>query len=115
MKTYSFRIPAKPKNINEIRVEDKRVSAVGMVVEKRDSELVIDDGTGQATVVFDNPSLLENVEVKSIVRVFGTPMEAQGGMEIHADVLQRMDGIDLKLYRKAKEELKDLEKEIGED
>jgi len=115
MNTHLFKQSAKPRNIGEIRVEDGRVSIVGVIVERRDSELVIDDGTGQATVVFDNSALLEGVEVKSIVRVFGTPMEAEGGVEIHADILQRMNGLDLKLYKKGKEELKKLEREISGD
>lgn len=105
-------LSAKPKNIQDIRVEDKRVSIAGIVVEKREAELVIDDGTGQATVIFDNPGWLEGVQIGSVVKVMGMPMEAEGGMEIHANLLQRAGGLDLKLYQRAMEELKNVYREI---
>ncbi len=115
MNATAFRISGKLRDIREIRVEDKRVTVVGIVVAKDESSIMIDDGTGQAAVIFDNPRWLENVEVGSVVKVMGTPLEAEGGMEIHADLLQRMNGLDLKLYRKAREELKELEREIRGD
>jgi hypothetical protein len=112
MEARAFRTAAKPKSIGDVRIEDGRISIVGIVVGKDESGLVIDDGTGQATVLFDNPRWLEGVDIGSIVKVMGTPLEAEGGMEVHADLLQRMDGLDLKLYRQAMEELKKLESQI---
>jgi hypothetical protein len=106
------KLPAKPRNIGEVRVEDQQVVVVGIVVEKRELELVIDDGTGQATVTFDSPALAESVETGSAVKVFGTPMEAEGGIEIRAEILQPAPGLDFKLYQEAREELKKLERKI---
>jgi hypothetical protein len=103
--------PAVPKKISELRAGDERVRIVGLVLDRGDSELVLDDGSGQLTVIFDDPALVEGIEVSSRVRVFGSPMEIEGGLELRADLIQRADTLDLKLYEEVRREWKKLEAE----
>jgi hypothetical protein len=109
MEPIPIRNPAIPKRISELRASDERVMVVGMVVNKGESEFVLDDGSGQLTVVLEDPSLVDEIGVGSKVRVFGNPMEAEGGIELRADILQKADSLDLKLYEKVREEWRKLE------
>jgi hypothetical protein len=80
-----------------------------MVVTKGESEFVLDDGSGQLTVLLEDPSLAGEIGVGSKVRVFGNPMEVEGGIELRADILQKADSLDLKLHEEVREEWKKLE------
>ncbi len=101
------------KKISELRASDERVRVVGLVVEKYESEIVLDDGSGQLTVILEDRNLGSGVEVGSRVRVFGNPMEAEGGLELRAEILQRVDNLDFKLQERVREEWKKLEEDIG--
>ncbi|MCD6247844.1 MAG: replication protein RepA [Hadesarchaea archaeon] len=102
--------PAKPRKISEIRTADERVSILGVVVDKKEAELLVDDGSGRITVVFDDPSLARDVEVGSTVRVFGAPLSVADAHELHADIIQKLDKLDLKLYEEVRREIKKFEK-----
>jgi len=108
-----IRAPARPRRIAEIKVGDDRVRLVGLVVDKRETDFTLDDGTGRLTVIFDDPTLAESFEIGSKVRVFGTPLTISGANELHAEVVQRVDGLDLGLYDKVRREAEKLEREIG--
>jgi hypothetical protein len=103
--------PAIQKKISELRASDERVRIVGLVVSRGDFELVLDDGSGQLTVLPDDPGSAEGVEVGSRVRAFGSPMETEGGLELRADIIQRADTLDLELYEQVREERRKLEAE----
>jgi len=105
--------PAKPRRISELRMGDERVRVVGLVVDKRDAEFTLDDGSGRLTVIFDDPAIAEGVEVGCKVRVFGAPLLVSGASELHADIVQRLDKLDLNLYREVREEAERLERELG--
>jgi hypothetical protein len=115
MESIPIRKPAKLKKISEIRASDERVKVVGLVVNKGDSEFVLDDGSGQLVVILDEPEATQGITVGSRVRVFGNPMEAEGGLEFHADILHKVDGLDLQLQEQVREEWKRLEKELGRE
>jgi RNase P/RNase MRP subunit p29 len=85
---------------------------MGMVVEKGDSEIVLDDGSGTLTVFSDEEGMFRELEVGSKVRVFGRPMLSER-KEMRAEIVQRVDGLDFELYWKAMEEVKKLEEEVG--
>jgi hypothetical protein len=112
MESIPIRKPAIPKKISEIRSSDERVRVVGVVIHKGGSEILLDDGSGQLTVVLDDPSLAAGIEVGSQARVFGSPMEVEGGLELRADILQRANSLDLKLHEQVREEWKELEKQL---
>lgn len=107
------RMPARPRRVAEIKIGDERVRVVGLVVDKRDSEFTLDDGTGRLTVIFDDPAVAEGIEVGSKVRVFGAPLMVSGASELHADIAQKLDKLDLNLYREVRQEAEKLERELG--
>jgi hypothetical protein len=106
------REPAKPRKISEIKIGDSRVRVFGTVVDKKEAEFVLDDGSGRITVVFDDPALIEGIYVGSRVRVFGTPLNVGGAHELHAEIIQRADRLDLELYEEVRRELKKFEREL---
>lgn len=106
------RTPARDRKISEIKIGDTYVRVVGVVVEKKEAELVLDDGSGHISVFFDDPSLVADLNVGCKVRVFGIPHQVGEMHELHADIVQRMDGLDLELYERVKRELKKFEMEM---
>jgi len=102
--------PAVDRKISEIKIGDTRIRVVGLVVDRKEAELVLDDGSGQITVFFDDPALATGIEVGSKVRVFGTPLNVGGKHELQAEIIQRVDKLDLELYDEARREIKKFEK-----
>ncbi len=107
-----YRPSAKPRRISEIKTADEQVQVVGLVVDREESTFVIDDGTGKLNVLFEDPGLVKDIEVGSKVRVFGTPLNIEDSHEIHAEIIQRLDGLDLDLYKKVRHEVRKFEKEL---
>ncbi|MGC8816641.1 MAG: hypothetical protein ACP5PX_02350 [Candidatus Hadarchaeum sp.] len=110
---HQRRMPARPRKISDIRIGDERVRVVGLVVDKRDSEFTLDDGSGLLTVIFDDPAVASGIEIGAKVRVFGSPLLVSGAKELHADIVQRVDKLDLNLYREVRQEAERLERELG--
>ncbi len=104
--------PARPRKISEIKISDERVRVVGLVVDKKETEFVLDDGTGHLTVIFDDPVEVGGLKVGSKVRVFGTPLSVSGSNELHAEIIQMMDELDLGLYNKVINEAERVEREV---
>ncbi|MCK4335750.1 MAG: replication protein RepA [Candidatus Aenigmarchaeota archaeon] len=98
------RLPAYEKKVTEIGKDDVRVRLLGMVIDKKENVIVLDDGTGKINVIFTEPF---ETEVNKRVRVFGRVIPAEEGFEIQGEILQDMSDVDLELYKKVSE----LEKE----
>jgi len=109
---FMRKAPAGNRKISEIKIGDTRIRVVGLVVDKKEAELVLDDGSGQITVFFDDPALATGIEVGSKVRIFGTPLNVGGKHELQAEIIQRVDKLDLELYDEARREIKKFEKEL---
>lgn len=86
------RIPAVIKRIEDIS-DELRVSVVGTVIKCGESEFLLDDGTGQLTVI-----TAEQVTVreKDIVRVIGKVY----GETLEAEIVQNMNDLNMHLYIK---------------
>lgn len=112
MEEAVYRGPARDRRISEIKIGDTYVRVVGVVVDKREAELVLDDGSGHISVFFDDSSLISGLDVGCKVRVFGTPHRVGEAHELHADIVQMMDGLDLELYEQVRRELKKFEMEM---
>jgi hypothetical protein len=108
-----FRSPARPRRISDVKIGDERVRLVGLVVDKGEADFTLDDGSGRLTVIFDDPALADGVEIGSKIRVFGTPLSVSGANELHAEIIQRVDKLDLGLYDKVRREVEKLERELG--
>ena len=109
-----MRKPARERKISEITPEDLFVRILGTVAEKRETELVLQDEDGSRITVFaDDPELFSEIGEGSLVRVFGTPLVHGERREIRAEIVQRMDGLDLRLYREAVKEMEKLKRMVG--
>jgi len=90
-----FALRYKPRKISEIdQKTDTNISLVGKVIEHGENSFILDDESGKAEIVFEG-----EVEKNKIVRVFCSLIENQ----LKADVVQNLDGMDLKLFKKVKE------------
>ncbi|HID60818.1 MAG TPA: hypothetical protein EYP46_03030 [Hadesarchaea archaeon] len=106
--------PARPRKISEIKIGDERIRVVGLVVDKKETEFTLDDGSGHLTIIFDDPAMAGDVQIGSKVRAFGTPLSVSGSSELHAEIIQRVDELDLGLYEKVRNEAEKLERELME-
>lgn len=86
------RVPAAIRRIEDIS-DDLRVSVVGTVVKCGKAEFILDDGTGQLTVITQEEV---KVEEKKVVRVIGKIY----GQTLEAEIVQPMDDLNMQLYIK---------------
>lgn len=98
------RFPSKFKDIENVTSEDVRVSIIGTVVDREETILIVDDGTGKIEVEFDLSENLENFEEGDKVRVIGRPNEEI----LNGEVIQDFSDLDLELYNEAKSKIEDL-------
>lgn len=110
-----MRTPARERRIAEVTPEDTFVRILGRVAAKRETEVVLEDEEDGAriTVFADDPELLSGLREGSTVRVFGTPLLQGERREIRAEIVQKMDGLNLKLYREARKEMEKVRKMAG--
>ena len=92
------------KNIPEINSEvDLKVKILGFVVDKKENTFVIDDGSGKVKVFVDEASLLDNININQLIRVFGSTLPTEDGFEIKADAIQDLSNLNINLYKKVEE------------
>lgn len=95
------RQPFIEKSIAEINPEkDIGISILGRVIDINSKNIVIDDSSGSATAYFTNEDALKNLSMNDIIRLFGFIMPNPEGFEIKGDFVQKMNGIDVGLYKK---------------
>ncbi len=88
------------KKINEINpASDTKVRVLGTVVGRADDSgsIFIDDGTGAVPVVVGQDAAL-NVSENQLVRVFGRVRSSGDGFGLHAEIIQDMSKLNVKLY-----------------
>ncbi len=89
--------PAAYRKISEIKPDqDIRVRILGRVIGKGDGMIAIDDGTGRADIVTEELDANTN----DIVRVFARVLPLENGYELRAELVQKMDKLDLELHNK---------------
>lgn len=98
------RSPAKFKSIEDVSGEETRVAIIGTIVDKGDSEVVIDDGTGKTEVNFDLSRDLSDFKDGNKVRVIGRPQ----GNGIDGEAIQDFSGFDLDLYEKIMDKINEI-------
>ena len=82
----------KPRKIGSLTKEDTKFSLIGKIEEAKDDFFIISDETGKVKI----RSNLK-VEKGSLIRVFCSRLEE----EIVADFIQKMEGLDLELWKRA--------------
>ncbi len=98
MEHIKKRLPAKEKKISEIRENDVRVKVLGVVIDRNETSMVIDDGSGNIEVVADNAPETGKF-IKAILRI----LPLMNGFEARLETYQDMEGFDMELYKQAKE------------
>ncbi|MFH1978244.1 MAG: replication protein RepA [Candidatus Aenigmatarchaeota archaeon] len=92
------RLPSVFRRISEIKQEDIRISLIGTVLDKSETTIAVDDGSGKIEITFEEPV---KTEVNKLVRVFGTVVPMDQGFQLRGEILQDMSKLDLGLYKKA--------------
>jgi len=92
------------RNIPEINSEvDLKIKVLGFVVDKKENTFVIDDGSGKVKVFIDEASLLDNININQLIRVFGSTLPTEDGFEIKVDAIQDLSNLNINLYKKVEE------------
>lgn len=95
------RAPAEYRKIEDIDEEDARVSIIGTIVDRTESKVVVDDGTGKAEAAFDLSKDLSEFEEGDLVRIVGRP----SGKNLEGEAIQDFENFDVELYEEVKEKL----------
>ena len=97
---FQRRVPAIERRIADIKPEDIRVRVTGTVVDMQGEAAVLDDGSGKIHIALE-----QGTEIKpgALVRVFGRVIALEDGMELQAEIVQDMSGLDLELLKKVQE------------
>lgn len=93
------RLPAVQKPISEIAQSDIRVRVLGRVIDKTSSAMVVDDGSGKVEIRYDQEP---NVAIGDTVKVVARVSPLIDGYECKAECFQKLDGLDMGLYKKAR-------------
>jgi len=96
---FQRRLPSVEREVASIKPEDIRVSLIGTVIDKKDTSMIVDDGTGKITLRTEDPI---TVEANSLVRVFGRVIPMEEGFELQCDVVQDMSKLDMELRKQVK-------------
>ncbi len=96
---YTINYPKK-KVVEIDPSQDYKVKVVGIVIDKRQDTIMIDDGTGKIKIFVDSPVLLEKVDVNQFIAVFGSTLPLENGFDVRADVIQDLTGLDINIYKK---------------
>lgn len=87
--------PAIEKKIKEVTPEDIRVRVFGKVSEVEDEFIVLEDDTGKIKI-----QTKERIKKGSIIRVFGRPVQINNNVELISEIIQDMEKINQKLYKR---------------
>ncbi|MBU5690036.1 MAG: hypothetical protein QXM68_02340 [Candidatus Aenigmatarchaeota archaeon] len=99
---YTFKL------ISEVNPDiDYKVKIIGLVVDKTDTSIIVDDGKSKVKV-FVEPDQIESIEIHQLIAVFGSTIPSDDGFEMKADVIQDLNGLNLNLYKKVHELYKKL-------
>ena|SRR3989344_3547226 len=86
----------KEKFINELGKEDKKIAVSGLIIDKEDNLIFIDDGTGVLAVDIET-----NLLINTFVRVFGYLIN-NGDMKLKGEVIQDLSPANKQIYNKVK-------------
>jgi RNase P/RNase MRP subunit p29 len=107
-KEFKKRSPAKIKKIASISKEDSRVAVVGSVIDVDEKNFVftIDDSTKKANIILLDEQLIHKAKQGKILRVIGTVIAGDLGIEIKGEIVQDFTGINIEYYNKYLEIIK---------
>ncbi|MFH0829593.1 MAG: hypothetical protein V1887_00320 [Candidatus Aenigmatarchaeota archaeon] len=98
------RLPAIEKSITDISADrDVRVRILGTLLDSSDNTILIDDGTGKAEVSFDDGNGIDGLQKGQLVRIIARVLPLIDGYALRGEAVQRLEGFDIQLYKKAKQ------------
>ena len=86
----------KEKFINELTKEDKKIAVSGLIIDKEDNLIFIDDGTGVIAVDIET-----NYIINTFARVFGYLIN-NGDMKLKGELIQDLSQANRQIYNKVK-------------
>lgn len=87
----------KEKFINEIDKKDTKIAVSGLIINKEDNLIFVDDGTGVIAV-----DLETYLPINSFVRVFGYLINNGEEIQIKGSIIQDLSQVNKRLYNKVK-------------
>jgi len=100
-KLIKRRLPSIEKSISEIHPDsDVRIRLIGTIIDIGPNSIVLDDGSGKIEVYFEE---IPKVRQGQLVRVITRILPLIDGYECKGEILQSLDGFNLKLYKKARD------------
>ncbi len=98
------RVASAEKRIADISPDkDIRVRILGTVLDASEGTILIDDGTGKAEVQFDSAEETASLERGQLVRVIARVLPLIDGFALRGEAVQDMGGLDLQLYKRARD------------
>ncbi|MEM2143993.1 MAG: OB-fold nucleic acid binding domain-containing protein [Candidatus Jordarchaeaceae archaeon] len=93
------RPPAVEKKIKDINPSEASfIKVLGVVLEKGQNVVLVDDGTGKARIVALDSEIISKINVGDKIRVFGTILPRdEGEIQINASIIQDMNKLNIKL------------------
>ncbi|MBI5884845.1 hypothetical protein HZB89_01975 [archaeon] len=104
-KEFAKRKPAVECSLEELSLGSGQLVAVVCSVVSLNDELlegIISDGTREAKVFFSNENALNACREAKTVRIIGKALVSGNGIQLNADFIQGLEGVDLEAYRKAR-------------
>ncbi len=89
------RAPYKEKYVKDLTAADFKVTLSGAVAGAREEGFLLADGSGE---VFVNVSKMENFmpfKENEIVKIFGRIMPYESGLEVQAEIVKSLAGVDM--------------------
>ena len=93
------RLPSVERTIDTLSPDDIRVRILGTVIDKQDTTLILDDGSGKLQATFETPI---TAEPNQLVRVFGRLIPVENGFQLQGELIQDMSRLDFSLYKKVR-------------
>jgi len=85
------------KFISELNSKDSKVAISGLIINKDENLIFIDDKTGAIAV-----SIQTDLPINTFVRVFGYLMTQDKEFQIQGHVIQNLNDVNKRLYNKVK-------------
>lgn len=101
-----IQLPAIETSISDINEGTiNKIRVIGSIVSKEENGFILDDTTGAIKIILDTSSSNSLAE-KTPVQVIGRVLKTDEEFELRSDFVNKLDGINLKLYRKVNNAIK---------
>ena len=99
-RAYQTRTPYVQRTLGSITAQDSKVSVYCSVIGSGEGEVRVDDGTGQAVLVFEDPSVFEYAKNLKKLRCFGKPFKEGEEQILSVQIVQDMENLNIDLLKK---------------